>query len=564
MSVADGLHLGGSSPLWRRVRSGRAAIAELLQAFIGHRVTGWVAGQGFTLQPTGIDDAHVSWRVNGVPPSHPFQLVIEGYNTVFSMKLTIAGHAEGILRTERPDEILELRQRWLRRGPSTTPMVIAWRDPEGQSHGGRVVNLSYEGLLAELLGPPTLNVSQRLTAVEVSSHGGSVTMTGEVVSLEEASDHTKLRMIISGVQPRWRWHEWVDRALNPKARVDAAVAAAQWRLFERCGYFSLSNKSPADFAHLQRAYLTTSQVIGQAEHLLKQVVWGAQGDAELTAAATMAKVYAGTWIGIHMAKDKGDAPDGTPSRQVLRELNALVFECIQTDPELKWFFTSIQDKRVWTRSAFHDFPQTLSTEDEAAQVRFRALEFGVDAPWFDQTGPQGCLREATDQDLDALCSHISDTRSYVYREALDLVRDRIDMATNVEQWRRVALERERKTWVAGNNPTNPDAAAVVERAADGVHLFGLFDLVRLYDLSGNGQPCFSRLLAQAADYFAASGKARFVCYLEKGIELDPSVEALGTDLGEADMCIIAARRIPEVVENIFRLAAPTRSEDRSG
>ena len=127
--------------------------------------------------------------------------------------------------------------------------------------------------------------------------------------------------------------------------------------------------------------------------------------------------------------------------------------------------------------------------------------------------------------------------------------------SNKKLWNRNRLERDRRIVVATQND-KPVAAAVVEYAAEGVHISQFLNLVRLYPLEKGGEAAFGSLLLHAQKWLDDNEKERFIVYLEDGTEISESIRNQMIDFGESDMLFCTAHRIPELVENVYQVAAP--------
>src|SRR5690606_8206527 len=100
-----------------------------------------------------------------------------------------------------------------------------------------------------------------------------------------------------------------------------------------------------------------------------------------------------------------------------------------------------------------------------------------------------------------------------YLQALDLCEARINLAAARARWGAAGLERDRQIFVAYQGRERM-AAAVVESASEGAHLYGLLDCLRLYPLRSGGEGGFRALLNAAHAWFAARGRQQFT-YLEE-------------------------------------------------
>jgi hypothetical protein len=239
---------------------------------------------------------------------------------------------------------------------------------------------------------------------------------------------------------------------------------------------------------------------------------------------------------------------------MLREIHLRTYEHIQRDPNVSWIIGYAQVKRVWTAAVHYDVPARYVDKGEADIVRFRALEIDSRIDWNLDFGDVE-VAVAAPPEVTSLAQKLGRLRSDIYRDALDLVPERIGLEQNRRAWNGMRFERARRILVARRHGV-PVAAAVLEIAAEGTHLFGLLDLARLYPLASGGEELYPLLLESAKPWFRGYGRPQFVCFLENGTPLSEDIMARMADLGEADMTILAAHRIPELLERVYEVTAP--------
>lgn len=501
-----------------------------------------------------IEGDEVRWRVLDVIVVTPLVIELKGYNSIFLLPILDARQRGRRLTTSLPDRIIRVRRRWLRR--HETPkgaLTAAVVHPEsGAKMTCDLLDLSYGGL--SLAAPQPFPEDAQISELVVTDKSGrSLRLEAVVRSVREDGADFRIGLKIQAVVDGGAaWVELVNDHLHPGTRIGSAYAEATWSLYEKCGYFDLSGRNPTDFAGLRRAFLSVSRQLDRAPHLACQTVWP-QADGVM-AALSILKVYHGTWLGFQMAKISGDSEDGVPGREILREIHQRTYEHVQRDPSLRWVVGYCQVKRVWSRLVHYDLPSRYVETGEAAIVRFQALTFETTGGATEAKTP---VSEATNEELDRLGAVLEETRPEAYREALDLCRSRLDMAGNARMWRRSRLERERTILVARVNG-EAVAAAVLESGAEGIHVYGLLDLVRLYALMPGGEEHFDALLVAAKAWFRARGKRTFVCFLEEGQALSDEILSETEDMGKADMVILSAKRLPELLEHCHEVTAPRR------
>lgn len=504
----------------------------------------------------------LSWSAGAAIPAAPFVIELVGLNSLYHMRLDHSFVSDDHLVTALPSSIVRLRRRWLRRAPVSSPVTVSFaRESPPEIVTGRVRDLSYQGIAFEVDAPARwLAPGAVIERLRVSDEAGNgATIAAEVRSIVPALSGGcvyGLELLPTAHNEARRYVQLVNDHLHPGTRTGSDWADPMWDLYTRCGYFNLSGKEPGDFYQRRRAFVSAAKQLDNAPQVGCHVVWPyADRTAGVGAALSALKMYSCTWLGFQMAKLKGDI-DGTPSRRVLRELNLRAYEHIQRDPAVAWVMGYLQTKRAWSALVHLELPRRYVPTGEAAVVRFTALEIAVDLLWrLDDTVEVGVAAGA---EIAALLRVIERTRPRAYCEALDLVPERVDLAANKRAWNNIRLERERAVLVARRNGIAV-AAAVVELGAEGTHVFGLQDLARLYAIAEGGEAAFAHLLQQAKHWFRDRGKKRYVCFLEEGHTLPDAICEQMVNLGEADMTLLAAHRVPELLEHLYEVTAPRPS-----
>jgi hypothetical protein len=203
-----------------------------------------------------------------------------------------------------------------------------------------------------------------------------------------------------------------------------------------------------------------------------------------------------------------------------------------------------------------ELPRRYARKGDACLVPFRALE--VDVQVHDIAGSRGGLRVEVAEGAAAagVARDLMSVRPMQYLEALDLCESRLDLGGARARWAAAGLERERQIFVAYDGAARV-GAAIVETAAEGAHLYGLLDCLRMYPLCPEGERSFRALLSAANAWFAARGKPQFT-YLEEYPNTLPLAELGFRDLGGATFSILAVERTPELLQRAADLASRRR------
>ncbi|MDF1561984.1 MAG: hypothetical protein P1V51_03010 [Deltaproteobacteria bacterium] len=549
---------GGITELIREARR----IRTLLRGLIDERPRGRVVsedgrrGQVALLPLAEGGGAPLRWSADEDTPEPPFQLELQGYNSIFHVQVRTARREGGHFLAPLPTMIVRRRNR-LHRRVEVDAGEVSLRHPvwPGHSVRGRIVDLSHEGLAFE--ADPVEDVLYPglvLPRLEVALPGEPpITCSAQVRHLlpagEAQAGRCGLWLSPSSPVDRERWIAALARRLYPGSEVARDRAGELWEVFRDSGYFGLSDQREAHFVQLRESFTHFCHKLGRAPGVGYQVVHRFDGVARGT--VTMVKPYAGTWVGYQLARRDVSGDDARQARRVLREVVLHGYEHAMTDPGFRWFVTWIQTEGRFSRLLMNDLTRRYTHDrDRACLLRFRAFQAACDEgePRF-EVGPE--VSEATPWELQELLSALARIRPRPYLEAHDLVAGRLELGEASARWGAARLQRERAILIARRQGL-PRAAAVLEVVEAGAHLFGLFDLVRLFPLIEGGERHFQELLQAARDWYRIRGKHRFTYFCETR-ETAHATELGMKDLGEADLTVLSAELMPEQLEHAWEV-----------
>jgi hypothetical protein len=551
-----------TTPFWgdevsdpSRIEATLRALAAREAVALAHGAAGTVRGQLVSLFGDGPWPLRA--RFDAPPPEGPFDLDLVGYNAVHRVRVGRLLHVGGTWALPLPTRIQRLQHRRTRRaatpsGYSVTfhhpafPEVVVQRAVRDVSRGG----LCFES-----------RPDQDMLAVGLQLHDVVVTApSGQTLQFEAdvrvlhaprrgAGPAVGLRLRPSSSADATRWEQVVGEALNPATQLGATWSEDSWDLYTQSGYFNLSNKSGPHFAALKAPFAAASRKLDAAPEVGCQVSW--PSDRGIEASISVLKLYTHTWFGYQMAKLPGQPLDGTPGKDVLRDIHLRAYEHAASDPSLQWIMGFVQESARWSKLVHHDLPARHVDSGKACIHGFHAIELAARpaaaTPGWD-VGP------AHPEERAALLARITRTRPWAYREALDLVPERFDLEDVRGPWRRAGFTRDRALLVVRRDG-RALAAAVVEGADRGLHLFNLLDTARLYTMAPDGELAFPALLEAVAGWHHARGRDTF-CWLAEEGGLAQAARFSPRDLGRGFTTLLHTDLLPSFMEHVHEVTAP--------
>jgi hypothetical protein len=551
-------------PVWKERIDHPGRVARICDALAARRARGVARlPDGRKVKVTAdFFDAHegrMGWRFEGELPPCPFVLEAFGYTSVVHLEVREARDEAGIVVMPVPTELERYRHRWLRRAPPSSPCTLSFDHvlwPQVRV-SRPLLDLSYEGLaFITEPGEDLLYPGMRQPEVEVAMEGlEPVRLRAEVRNISSTSEGRRCGMAVRPLDAAGAkaWRALVEAQLHPTTKVEGEWNDATWKLFEGSGYFHLPGKVPEDFADQRPAFDATQARLEGRARLGYRVVRPA-GEA-VEASLSVVKPYEGSWMAHQLARRPVKGVRSS-AREALRDIYLRGYEPTQVDPEVKWFFAFCEASVRWVRFTKFDFATWYEHTGQTCLVPFRLMEGEVERAW---EVPEGIeVGAPTAGERERFFEVVARTRPVAYREALDLVPERFDLAHARERWSQAALGRERELLVARKGG-QALVLAVVESAQPGLNLFNVLDGVRLVPLADDALPevqdAMVALLARAAEWYRARGRKVFVHYVEAAC-VEYVERAALADLGEGKLWVISASLLPEFLEHLHESTTP--------
>lgn len=523
----------------------------------------WFAidGRYVAVKLVGTDEAgRLIWEASEPLPQGPVKLVFFGPSAGYHAVLESYGERAGLWTTSIPSRFEPVR---FRRDPRfSAPAEVCLTKAE--SSGERlhqVRDISDRGLSfvcdagasgieagdsfdADVNWMNALRIRLRVNVRHVTPHADSSLCTvGTALTFFTREDES-------------RWHEQVDTVRHPLTRVGKLFTRDMWELFDAAGYFRLSQKDSSEFVSRRESFERTSQLLSMNPDMGVQIVFPSMRGIESAASVIAESEH--TAVMYHLAKRPGDDPRGISSKAVLRAVyeRALTW---MTRRKVKWVSTWIQDVTRFSCGLHRDFAAAHCGSPYSGVFTFRALE--IPARPAAEREPGWVVRPAEGPELAGVLAQfwqsypnpIPQSRAWS-ESALSQDPERTRPSSVHERFPASSLPkhhvpRERKV-VLALWAGRVKAAAILEAALPGLHLYGIFDncYIARFD---DDERSIAPLLAYASSWYHERGKPHFV-YASEAV--DREIEG-ARDLGVTHESVFGIELVSKFLEHVWQLTA---------
>ncbi|EHN12588.1 hypothetical protein PAI11_05280 [Patulibacter medicamentivorans] len=399
----------------------------------------------------------------------------------------------------------------------------------GTAAGERpVVRADFDALV--VAGPP---LAGEALDVVVRTAAGELELRVQVAA--RSHGRSVLRPVPERHAELVRYHDLVARSARPRTARRSDNGAQVWDVFAASGLLGTFDDPDAASERRDRYAAAIARLAGTPQLGFK-LDW-VDGRDEPFATVSCLKAYERTWFGLHLAKPRGAAPDGTPGKHVLDAIFNQWHERMAADPSARWLVNLLRDHPGFPQAAVRDDLRFLQATGASCEVRSRVVEIAVGEP-LDEPADDDA-RAATNRELALVADAIAARRPRAYCEAFDLVAERLAGERVAGAWAAAGLDRQRAVLVVPDGDGGIRGVAIAERLTPGLHLYDLLDVTRLYAFGPGVARTVELLLDRVEDWYRAAGRARFVLLVDDDLPLDAlTVGRLGRDLGEVDQVVL--------------------------
>jgi hypothetical protein len=493
----------------------------------------------------------IEWTPDWAKLAPPFEIQVEGpFSTLRFVESTLSWNG-----LPQPSDVRVFRRRQLRRVPVPSGTRVILPGPGGEALELRMQDVSFGGIGALVDGPaPHLVPGAEVPDVIVTWRGGpGLRFSGHVRHRSPTSapgvDAIGIQLTIARDPQHERWTREIETLLYPTTKSHDHDFERIWSLFEESGYFDLSEnkRQTSDFQQLRSSFENAYARMSNNPSLGCLAYFESATRVEAT--MTGLRMWSRSWLGMHLARNPMRPHLANSDSVPLRDIHFHIFERAGANPDLDWTLIFVRDdaprlSKVLYRDLF------LSTPGSCG-VPFEAWKFNVymrgelEAPG---------VYVASDEQIGEVLTGLVNIRPMPYLEAHDLLPETYHQEELREEFAFYGLLRERTMLVAVERGVIV-AAAVLEAVEDGLHLYGLLDSARMYELEPGGSDMFGPLLIATNEWFFTMGKSSFVCFDENGHGRIMR-SAGGLSIGKAVTTHLPRHATPELLERISEISAP--------
>lgn len=492
----------------------------------------------------------MEWDPRWATIEGPFQIDVEGEFSTVSFVEDSLDWAPG----NEPTEVTVTRRRQMRRVGAPSGARIILHGTAEESIELKMQDVSFGGVSAQLTDAlDSLEAGTQVPEVVVTWKGGpGLRFVGDIrhrsSSPRRGDQMIGLQLSGAPAAQRARWEREVENLLYPLTKSFRHDYESIWDLFEASGYFDLSGdrRHSLGFQQLRSAFESAYHKLAAAPELGCMVSYESPTRVEATLAGL--RVWSKSWFGLQMARN-ADRPHMANSDNVpLREIHYHVYERAGANTDLEWLVGYVRDDAGFSAALHRDFVLTVPG---SCGVPFEAWRFGVSMRG-SMESPK--VTAATGRQKREVLTKLEELRPQSYLEAHDLEHETFDQEELQAEWNFHGLMRER-TMLVATDRGRVVAAAVLDAVEEGLHLYGLLDTARLYELAPGGSDHFGSLLVAANEWFFGLGKNSFICFDENG-RPDIMRSSGAQSLGKGMVTLLPRVATPDLLERISELTAP--------
>ena len=531
---------------------------------VGRVLSGEAHGTRITALPKPSTSSDgLRWKFDGAPWKGSVAVELGGMLSLYRFDLEFRGQIDGRLTTPTPAAIERIRTRRHVRLLAPPHVKLRYLARDDRRVERAIVDVSRQGLAFTVSARDALPPGSEI-AEAVIDWQSRLRICGRLVvrhiseQFGEGAKVAGCTFIPQTQDDEFHLRAELEQLMESGTRIGRGWTRDLWELFEKSGYFTLSNKRPADFVSLRQAFETTGRKLAESPGFGVQIV--RPSGRGLEASASVIALNSHAVFLYHVARRHGTPPPGVNGRDILFDLYERVARWVSENEYARWLIVWVQDAARFPKSLHLDFAARHDDGHRASVVKFRALEVPVNRDDESQVrtlstiprihGGRGdwSIRHPTNEELNQIGSAAAARFPPCFVAAHALF---APFEPTWKRWNDAGLMRGRDIIVAARGG-RIEAAAIVECAEAGLHLFGLLDVVRIIPLGSSAEEASSALLNRARHLFSQLKKSFFIYACEPDVPRERW--PLGcVDLGLTHCTVISSELLPQFAQHIWEL-----------
>ncbi len=342
------------------------------------------------------------------------------------------------------------------------------------------------------------------------------------------------------------WRSQIDRVCHPHAKPHAGDANELWDLYARSGYLNISAKEPEHFEHLRSSFVRAADILVAHPELGAQLTWRSMDG--LDGSVTFLNAWERSALIYQLAR-AAERPLWMSGSRPLYDLYLRATEHVLRHGT-EWLVVFVQHAGArFSKTVNRDFPLRFDDGRRSHVSPFRAWEIASMVVDHEGAREVSCS-EPTPGELKVWLADLALRRPHPYLAGYDLVPRRAQLREPGARFERAGASRERVFRLARIDGA-PVAMAWIETVADGFHLFGLLDSVRIdtfAPLDRAAETLVRRALVREAQLHVAKRGKRQLTFFDEAMGDAPVPCAV--HLGDADQALYSTELCPELIEEV--------------
>jgi hypothetical protein len=426
--------------------------------------------------------------------------------------------------------------------------------PRDSRREATVLDVSSGGLAFLVEGGAELpRIGSALVECSITwKRGPSLDVRAHVVHVDVHADGWRVGVRLAGEADVLRtWREHVEGLQSPETLRPEPDPELLWNAYAESGYLRIAGKSAAAFQHGKTAFARAQRLLARAPEV--GAIFSAGPSAYPEAYVHQVQCWPRAWLIFQLCRLPNGRSLRTSDDGILLSLYEHCYAFVLA-AGAEWMVTYTHASDTAYSHRLHCEHALTLAPHEGCVLPFETIEItGVREPLLGSPGVT--LAAATPSEMAATARALAARFPAPYLAAMALDSDDLGVSALDRLWLGSGLERRREVLVARRGQ-RAVAAAILDMASPGLHVYGLLDKVRVVELEDGGRHEFEDLLAAAQRRYAATGRSSCVYFRD----LDaPGLTGriVHASMGQANINVLARSAAASFLEHVFLLLSKT-------